>query len=103
MGDFEEFKAVLIEIQDAGWKKFDNHEDKEAIKEEEIKALFNLIDKDGSGSLTKREAKKAAKLIRDRFGIDEVDTWLSEVDYDGDGVLSYEEFKMCFLSNLNEM
>lgn len=31
----------------------------------------------------------------------EVEAWLSEVDFNGDGILSYEEFKMCFADNLN--
>ena len=58
-------KAVLIEIQDAGWKRFDKSDDKSAIKEEEILALFNLIDKDGSGSLTKRVCKNMILLFID--------------------------------------
>jgi len=98
--DFQEFKAVMVEIEDAGWRQVTKTEDKSAIKEEEVRTLFNMIDKDRSGSLSKREAKKAAKLIKDRFGIEEVDAWISEVDFNGDGVLSYEEFKMCFAENM---
>ena len=33
----------------------------------------------------------------------QVEEWLSEVDFDGDGVLSYEEFKMCFMANVSGM
>ena len=44
----------MIEIQNAGWKQCGQVEDKSQIQEEEILALFNMIDKDGSGSLTKR-------------------------------------------------
>ena len=84
----------MVEIEHAGWKQVGKFEDKSDIKEEEVRSLFNLIDKDKSGSLSKRvtsilfrknlkmskksiscifqEAKKAAKLIKDRFGIDEV-------------------------------
>ena len=47
-------KGVMIEIQNAGWKQCGQVEDKSQIQEEEILALFNMIDKDGSGSLTKR-------------------------------------------------
>ena len=53
--------------------------------------------------LPSQETKKAAKLIKDRFGIDEVEEWLEKVDFDGDGVLSYEEFKMCFMENISAM
>ena len=44
----------MAEIQEAGWKQCEKVEDKSGIKEEEIKALFDMIDKDGSGSLTRR-------------------------------------------------
>ena len=49
-----ELKGVMIEIQNAGWKQCGQVDDKSQIQEEEILALFNMIDKDGSGSLTKR-------------------------------------------------
>ena len=53
------------------------------VTDDEIKALFDLIDRDKSGSLSARvsshsdgftlpqEAKKACKLIKDRFGVEE--------------------------------
>ena len=47
-------QAVLVEIEDAGWRQVSKTEDKSAIKEEEVRTLFNLIDKDRSGSLSKR-------------------------------------------------
>ena len=47
-------QAVLVEIEDAGWRQVTKSEDKSAIKEEEVRTLFNLIDKDRSGSLSKR-------------------------------------------------
>ena len=71
-----------------------------------------------------QEAKKACKLIRDRFGITEasqlkfwdngllfkktcclsqVDEWIKDVDYDGDGQLSLEEFKFSLAGNLNQI
>ena len=49
-----ELKGVMIEIQNAGWKQCGQVDDKSQIQEEDILALFNMIDKDGSGSLTKR-------------------------------------------------
>ena len=49
-----QLKGVMIEIQNAGWKQCGQVDDKSQIQEEDILALFNMIDKDGSGSLTKR-------------------------------------------------
>ena len=37
-----------------------------------------------------QEAKRAGKLIKDRFGIDEIEEWMANVDYDNDGQLTYE-------------
>jgi Ca2+-binding EF-hand superfamily protein len=93
-------------VSEKGWNKLDNTKD---IKEVEVKALFNLIDKDRSGELSLdvrifsllwkslyiflQEARKACKLIRARFEITEVDDWMDKVDSNKDGSLSYEEFK----------
>ena len=52
-------------------------------------------------SVTCQEARRAAKLIRDRFGFDEIEEWIDKVDYDNDGVLTYEEFKFSLAGNIN--
>ena len=93
-------------MSEKGWNKLNNIGD---IKEVEVKALFNLIDKDRSGELSLDvsiigwvmitswyvlyEARRACKLIQARFEITEVDDWMEKVDSNKDGSLSYEEFK----------
>ena len=61
---------MMKKVTEAGWKQVNKAKDN--VNEEEIKALFDMIDKDKSGSLSMREAKRAAKLIKNRFGIEEV-------------------------------
>ena len=39
--------------------------------------MFAIVDKDGSGYLSRREAKRACKLIGEKFGIMEV-KWREE-------------------------
>ena len=56
-------QAVLVEIEDAGWRQVTKSEDKSAIKEEEVRTLFNLIDKDRSGSLSKRVRETLSYLM----------------------------------------
>ena len=54
----------MVEIEDAGWRQVSKTEDKSAIKEEEVRTLFNMIDKDRSGSLSKRvRSRTVAKVI----------------------------------------
>ena len=56
-------QAVMVEIEDAGWRQVAKTEDRSAIKEEEVRTLFNMIDKDRSGSLSKR-VREATPLER---------------------------------------
>ena len=48
---YNSLQKVMLEVEKNGWKKVD---DKSDIKEEEIRNLFNMIDKDKSGSLSVR-------------------------------------------------
>ena len=58
------------QLKDRGWVKEVKKADE--ISEEEIRKVFNIVDKDNSGSLSKREAKRACKLIGEKFGITQV-------------------------------
>ena len=42
------------------------------INEDEIRKVFTIVDRDGSGFLSRKEAKRACKLIGEKFGISEV-------------------------------
>ena len=56
-------QAVMVEIEDAGWRQVSKTEDRSAIKEEEVRTLFNMIDKDRSGSLSKRVRETLSYLM----------------------------------------
>lgn len=67
----------------------------EDLSEEEInefREIFNLVDKDGGGSISKAELSE----LLDTLGIDatpeEVDLMISEIDSDGNGDIDFEEF-----------
>ena len=58
------------QLKEKGWVKETKNADE--INEDEVKKIFEIVDKDKSGSLSKREAKRACKLIGEKFGITQV-------------------------------
>ncbi|KAF8751680.1 Calmodulin-like protein 3 [Rhizoctonia solani] len=55
---------------------------------------FRPFDKDGSGSIERGELGKAVALLGDQLTDQELAMIMREVDADGDGRVSFEEFKM---------
>ena len=65
---------------------------KKLLSNEKMETAFNLFDRDGSGSISAKEVKEVLGLGKN---IDET-VWkqiVSEVDGNGDGEISFEEFK----------
>jgi Ca2+-binding EF-hand superfamily protein len=65
------------------------------IQDEKLKEVFELFDVNHSGSISSEEVKK----ILGGKGLSDVDEseWeriVEEVDVDGDGVISYDEFRL---------
>ncbi|CAE7623117.1 Calml3 [Symbiodinium microadriaticum] len=58
----------------------------------EFREIFNLVDRDGGGSITKEELGE----LMDTLGIDaspeELETMINEIDSSGDGEIDFEEF-----------
>ena len=55
----------MKKITESGWKKSDG----DNIKEEDIRALFDMIDRDRSGSLSKRVISRYNMICRYRHNI----------------------------------
>ena len=54
----------MMEVTEAGWRKVEGKENTAtSIKEEEVRSLFNMIDKDKSGTLSLR----VGNLVRHIF------------------------------------
>ena len=60
----------MDQLKENGWEKETHTSDE--INEEEIRKVFSIVDRDSSGFLSKKEAKRACKLIADKFGVEEV-------------------------------
>ena len=59
---------------------------------EEYKDAFNLFDKDGSGSVDRKEFLKVLKNLGQNVTKEEVDEIIKDLDQDNSGEISFDEF-----------
>jgi Ca2+-binding EF-hand superfamily protein len=62
--------------------------------EQELKDAFAVFDTDNSGSIDRKELKRLMK----KLGQAELDAMMDEVDENGDGEISFEEFKALMMN-----
>merc|ERR1712131_134177 len=62
------------------------------LSEIEIDEIFDMIDVDKSGAISRSEARLAYKLLSKRFGIKDVNQWMRKTDKNLDGKLNKKEF-----------
>eukprot|EP00093_Oithona_nana_P010280 10280.XXX_586375_584334_1 [CDS] Oithona nana genome sequencing. len=106
--DHGEALAAFQSIDEDGsrqltWEEFFNamtqvaaNQNTSSMNDDELTKVFNEIDDDGNGYITPREAKKAFRKLADKFNISrsQVDEWIKATDYDSDGKITLEEFKL---------
>lgn len=63
------------------------------FSEKKLKAAFRMFDKDDSGYISKDEVKESLMKIH-KFTEDEINEIIGQVDENGDGEISFEEFKV---------
>ena len=61
--------------------------------EKELRDAFRVFDTDNSGSIDKKELKRLMKKLGQALSEAELDAMMDEVDTNGDGEISFEEFK----------
>ena len=81
--------GVIVEIVDSTKRK-----EEEKLLMENIGKVFDLIDEDGSGSISQDEYNQAAKPLLGRLGIDPMilENAFSIIDTDSSGTLERDEF-----------
>ncbi len=60
--------------------------------------MFNVVDSDGSGFLSKRDLKSLLIDMGENPNDEDIDEMFKEADKDGDGKVSFEEFKEIYKS-----
>ena len=63
-----------------------------AAEEVEFREIFNLVDRDGGGTISKEELGKLMETLGIRASQDEINMMVSEIDQNNDGEIQFEEF-----------
>lgn len=97
------FKAV--DIDDSGFIDYSEFvvatmNEKNLFSEKKLKSAFRMFDKDDSGFISKEEVKEALLKIR-KFTEEELNEVIGQVDENGDGEISFEEFKI-IMTKMND-
>lgn len=86
--DFEEFISMMRLRMD----------ERQQDPEEDLREAFNMFDADGSGFIDRDEVRVLMKKLAQTLTDDEIDAIMDAADSDGDGEISFEEFKSMMLS-----
>lgn len=82
--DFDEFLALMrLRMGESG-----------DDAEQHLRQVFDMFDADGSGCIDRNEMRALMKKLAQDLTDEEVLLIMQEVDTDGDGEISFEEFKM---------
>ena len=64
--------------------------------EDDIRNAFNAFDEDSNRYITKEELQNAMCKLGESLTEAEIEAIINEIDRNGDGLISYEEFKTMF-------
>ncbi|KAL4277849.1 hypothetical protein GQ457_03G019300 [Hibiscus cannabinus] len=77
--------------------KLMEEENREDDKLRDLKEAFGMYDEDECGFITPKGLKKMLKKLGESKSIDEYKAMIKQFDINGDGVLSFEKFKVMMM------
>ena len=69
-----------------------DEEGREQFRRREVKKLFDLVDKDGSGYIDRKELETLMKSLNKSFTTQEMNEGIAKVDVDLSGRIEFDEF-----------
>ncbi|CAL4918729.1 unnamed protein product [Urochloa decumbens] len=102
-----ELKAMIKAVDADGTGAIDFHKFlnlmarklKDTDSEEKLREAFDVIDKDQDGYISATELRQVMTNLGEKVTDQEVEEMMREADTDGDGRVSFEEFKRRILDN----
>ncbi|EPB84209.1 calmodulin [Mucor circinelloides 1006PhL] len=79
--DFEEFLNLVKDLKSGG-------KDTDDLRE-----AFKVFDADGNGVIDRSELRKVMSSLNEKLTEEELDAMIKEADANGDGQISFDEFK----------
>jgi len=67
-------------------------------QDDELREAFAVFDSDNSGAIDRKELKRLMKKLGQTLTEAEIDAMMDEVDTDGNGEISFDEFKALMLN-----
>ena len=86
--DFDEFIGLMRLRMD----------ERQRDPDEDLRDAFNMFDSDRSGYIDRHEVRSLMKKLAQTLSDEEIDLIMEECDTDGDGEISFEEFKTMMFS-----
>ncbi|KAJ8563429.1 hypothetical protein K7X08_031881 [Anisodus acutangulus] len=100
-GDLTEEEAEMaVRLSDSdgdgmlGLEDFSKLMEGEKNKESELRGAFEMYEMEGSGQITPKSLKRMLSRLGESTSIDNCKAMIQRFDLDGDGVLSFDEFKI---------
>ena len=87
----------MVDSMDTDGNEFLGFEKETGDKTEELREAFRIYEMDGSGSITPKSLKKMLSRLRKSRSVEDCCVMIGQFDVNGDGVLSFDEFKLMML------
>ena len=72
---------------------------RETTQEEELRARFQMFDRDGNGLIDRSELKLVMQELGEKLSEEDIDEMIEEADTNNDGFIDYDEFARYMSAN----